>query len=78
MEAIKLKEKVISGKLVIKNLEKYTGQEIEVIVLVSQRSKTNKNSHSMKGCLSKYANNKLRNREKDVWTLAIKGSVNDR
>ncbi len=75
MEAIRFIQRVESGRAVIDNLEKFTGKKVEIIVvpLDDSEKKTHRiPAKSARGCLKKYANSELINKEKMAWTMAIK------
>ncbi len=67
MEAIRFIQRVEAGRAVIDNLEKFTGKKVEIIVMPlddSEEKTHRKPARSARGCLKKYANPDLINKEK--------------
>jgi hypothetical protein len=73
MEAIKIIEDVTSDSITIKNLSKYKGKKVEIIILPYEDEiiKTKK-FKSVKGVFKKYANPEFRNKEKEAFAMAMK------
>ncbi len=79
MEAIRSIETVVSDSLMIKNMGKYLGQQVEIIILPLEQpeKKLEKSEESIdvtrvRGYLHQYANPALIEQEKDAWKLAMK------
>lgn len=73
MEAIKIIEKVTSDSITIKNLSRYKGKKVEIIILpIEEEIKKTKKYKSVKGIFKKYANPDLRKKEKEAFTMAMK------
>ena len=74
MNTIRIKRKVKSTLLKIKELEKYKGKNIELEIKVNEisASKTKKKSKSFAGIFSNYSNANLIDKEKSAWSLAVK------
>ena len=75
MEAIRQFRTVSSGKIIIENLEQYSGQRVEVIILPLEgdgKKPPPKSSKSLRGYLRKYANPKLLEEEETAWQTAVK------
>ncbi len=74
MSTIKIKRKIKSTLLKIKELDPYKGKNIELEIKVKElKPKKNYNKiKSLAGALSKYANIDLWEKENTAWSLAVK------
>jgi hypothetical protein len=77
MEALKIIEDVTSDSITIKNLSKYKGKKVEIILIPFEEEKQDasnikKKDGSAYGYLHKYANPDLIEKEKDAWAIAVK------
>jgi hypothetical protein len=77
MEAIKIIEDVTSDSITIKNLSRYKGQKIEIIILPIEEGQNPvvlkpEKKKSAYGYLHKYAQPALIEKEKEAWTIAVK------
>ena len=74
MNTIKIRRKINSTLLRIKELEKYKGKNIELEIKVKEFPMKNKDKKikSLAGILSNYADITLRNKENNAWGLAVK------
>lgn len=73
MRTIKIKRRVNSTLLKIKELELFKGKNVELEIKVKEL-KTDLSEvkiHSVAGVFSKYANPNLRLNENNAWTLAV-------
>ena len=74
MSTIRIKRKVRSTLLKIRELEKYVGKKVELEINVKELE-SEKNmliSKSLAGILSDFADKKLVNKEKSAWVLAVR------
>lgn len=78
MEAIKIKKKIKSSTLVIEELEKFKGREVEIIIIsppiknyAAKGSRKINNEIKVGGLLEKYKNPKLISKEKSAWAIAV-------
>ena len=78
MEAIKIKKKIKSSTLVIDELEKFKGREVEIIIISPTiKKQSRKSSRKTKteikvgGMLEKYKNINLIAKEKTAWAKAV-------
>jgi hypothetical protein len=76
MASIKIKKKITSSTINIKELKKFIGKEVEIIIKEDKgqsknqnRDKASKNASAM---LEKYKNTNLVDKEKQAWSQAIK------
>ena len=74
MRTIKIKRRVSSTILKIKELELFKGKRVELEIKVKELKKdlSNKNNKSISGAFSKYANGELKLKENVAWELAVK------
>jgi hypothetical protein len=74
MKTIKIKRKIRSTLLKIKELETYKGKNIQLEIKVKefQPPSVNKKTISLAGALSKYANINFITKESNAWALAVK------
>ncbi len=73
MEAIKIIEDITSDTITIKNLSRYKGKKVEIIILpIEEEIKKTKKFKSVKGIFKKYANPELRKKEKEAFAIAMK------
>ncbi len=73
MKTIKIRRKLKSTLLKIKELEQYKGKTIELLIKVKEIQKPSpKKIKSMAGVLYKYAKPELIKSEKKAWDLAVK------
>ena len=75
MEALRYIQKVTSDDLIIKDMGKYLGQHVEIIIFPLDYATDHKepgNVTSVKGFLHKYANPALIDEEKNAWQNAVK------
>lgn len=74
MNTIRIKRKVKSTLLKIKELEKFKGKsiELEIKIIETSTSETTKKIKDFAGVFSKFANIDLIDNEKAAWTLAVK------
>ena len=74
MEALRYIQKVTSESLVIKDMGKYLGKHVEIIILPLEKvgeSPEGDTVPSVKGFLHKYANPTLMKQEKAAWQKAV-------
>ena len=77
MEAIKIKKKIRSSTLLIKELEKFKGREVEILIL-SENEKTvtpklvKRKGKNAGGILEEYKNVKLLPYERSAWETAMR------
>ena len=74
MNTIRIKRKINSTLLRIKELEQYKGKNIELEIKVKEFPMKNKDKKikSLAGILSNYADITLRNKENNAWRLAVR------
>jgi uncharacterized protein YajQ (UPF0234 family) len=74
MRTIKIKRKVKSTLLKIKELEQFKGKDIELEIKVKElvNRKSKKKEKNLAGVFSKYANVNLIGNEKLAWELAVR------
>ena len=74
MNTIRIKRKVKSTLLKIKELEKFKGKNIELEIKIKETkaTETRQKMKDFAGVFSNYANIDLIDEEKSAWTLAIK------
>ena len=82
MASIRIKKKITSSTINIKELKKFIGKEVEIIIKEDERHLKNQNmdkpSKIASGILEKYKNSTLINQEKDTWSQAIKDKYANR
>ncbi|MEZ4529163.1 MAG: hypothetical protein R2941_24890 [Desulfobacterales bacterium] len=75
MEAIRHIRKITSGKLMIDNLERFSGTKVEIVIRPVEEA-TNHPSfapiRTARGRLKKYANPDLIHTEKSAWLTVLK------
>ena len=78
MEVIKIKKKIKSSILVIDELEKFKGREVEIIIIsppikkhMEKSSRKIKTEIKVGGMLEKYKNSRLISKEKTAWAIAV-------
>jgi len=75
MSAIKIKRKITSDTLKIKELKQFLGREVDIIVSdrkrVSASSKRLPGKNSAAGILEQYKNPDLQDMEKNIWSLVV-------
>ena len=77
MNVIKIKKRITSSTLKIKELNSFIGQEVEIIIKQEKTPHNRKKeptiaSGKASGILQKYKNANLLDKEKDAWIQAIK------
>ncbi len=76
MDALRYFKKITSDSIVIDNIDKYIGQEVEIIILPIEKNEINKIIASetirVKGFFNKYVKAGLQSKEKDAWSTALK------
>ncbi len=72
MKIIKIKRKISSTLLKIKELEKFKGKDVEIKMNISEISSGKKESIRLAGVFSKYADKIKYAIESEAWALAIK------
>ena len=74
MNTIKIRRKIRSTLLKIKELDQYKGKNIELEIKVKKlkRKNTYEKTKSLAGVFSKYANKDLWEKEINAWELAVK------
>jgi len=77
MATIKIKRKIVSSTLRIKELESLKGKDVEIIInTVNAPEKSNdkqkKHTYNAAGILGQYKNIQLIEDEKAAWALAVK------
>ena len=75
MEALRYIQKVTSHDLIIKDMGKYLGQHVEIIILPLDHDIEREepgNVTSVRGFFHKYANPALIDEEKSAWQKAVK------
>lgn len=74
MKTIKIKRKIRSTLLKIKELDQFKGKNIELEIKMKELrpQSINKKTKSLAGALSKYANINFIEKENNAWTLAVK------
>jgi hypothetical protein len=73
MRTIKIKRKLKTTLLKIKELEQFKGKNIELEIRVKEvADKEIKNNNKIGGILNKYANVNLIQQEKFAWDLAVR------
>lgn len=77
MEAIRIKRRIRTSTLKIKELEKLKGRDVEIIILsepgeIAIEYKVKVNQRKIGGILEKYKNPDLLNLEAEAWSLAVK------
>ena len=82
MTSIRIKKKITSSTLNIKELKKFIGKDVEIIIKEDKGHFKKKNidetSGNASGMLEKYKNASLIDKEKDAWTQAIKDKYANR
>ena len=79
MKTIKIKRKIKSTLLKVKELEQFKGKDIELEIRVKELppGKSKKKEKSLAGSLAKYANKVLADKENSVWELAVREKNED-
>ncbi|MCF6270878.1 MAG: hypothetical protein L3J41_14270 [Melioribacteraceae bacterium] len=73
MSIIKIKRKVKSSILKIRELEKFKGKNVEITIIECGEDKLNKNeTSSLAGGLKSYGNLQLIEKEKNAWGIAVR------
>jgi len=72
MKNIKIKRKINSTLLRIKELEKFKGKEVEINLDISEITSPIKNRINLAGAFSKYSDKKKYILENEAWALAVK------
>lgn len=75
MEAIRYIQKVTSDSLIIKDMGKYLGQQVEIIIFPLDNTTEIEEPDTVKrvrGILHKYANPSLIEKEKSAWQHAVR------
>ena len=73
MEALRYIQKITSDSIIIKHVEKYIGQNAEIIIIPLGMEDNNNSDEpkSVMGIFHKYANPDLIKDEKDAWAKAV-------
>jgi hypothetical protein len=84
MEAIKIQKRIKSSSLIISDLDKFKGKDVEIIIITDQEtvSKNNLSKKRIKtkkvaGILEKYKDPLKRTKEEIAWGLAVKGKYSN-
>lgn len=75
MEAVRYIQKITSDSLIIKDMGKYLGKQVEIIIFPLDQDTQPERPDEIKrvrGFLHKYANPSLIEKEKSAWQLAVK------
>ncbi len=74
MSTIKIRRRIKSTLLKIKELDQFKGKNIELEIKVKElhSQSKNKKTKSLAGSLSKYADISLLEKESNAWALAVK------
>lgn len=72
MKNIKIKRRINSTLLRIKELEKFKGKDVEIKLDISEIKPQLKNNINLAGIFSKYADKKKYILENEAWAFAIK------
>jgi hypothetical protein len=82
MASIRIKKKITSSTINIKELKKFIGKEVEIIIKEDQGQSKNQNrdktSKNASGMLEKYKNTNLIHKENQAWSQAIKDKYANR
>jgi len=76
MQPIKIKRRIKSTMIRIKELEEYKGKdiEIEIKIIEKEKEKTKENKKNLAGIFSKYAKNGTIQEENNIWEIVAKES----
>jgi hypothetical protein len=78
MEVLRYFQKIESGKIIIENLEQFSGMDVEIVIIpVQKQVPVLKPEKSARGSLKHYANPDLIHKEKSAWIKAVKEKYND-
>lgn len=72
MKFIKIKRKISSTLLRIKELEKFKGKDVEIKLNISETKSVEKEGTNLTGIFSKYADKNKYAQGNEVWALAVK------
>ena len=72
MKTIKIKRKISSTLLRIKELEKFKGKDVEIKLDIKENKPAKKEGDHLAGIFSKYADKIKYLHEHEAWTLAVK------
>ena len=72
MKTIKIKRKISSTLIRIKELEKFKGKDVEIKLDISEINSTEKKSANLAGIFSKYADRTKYTQENEAWALDVK------
>lgn len=82
MASIRIKKKITSSTISIKELKKFIGKEVEIFIKEDKGQSENQNrekkSKNASGMLEKYKNTNLVDKEKQAWSQAIKDKYANR
>lgn len=72
MKTIKIKRKISSSLLRIKELEKFKGKRVEIKLDINEIKESDiAEKKNLAGIFSKYADRKLSKKENQAWSLAV-------
>ncbi|MBS3771494.1 MAG: hypothetical protein KGY69_14690 [Bacteroidales bacterium] len=82
MASIRIKKKITSSTINIKELKKFIGKEVEIFIKEDKGQSKNQNrgkkSKNASAMLEKYKNTNLVDKEKQAWSQAIKDKYANR
>ncbi|MCO6474697.1 MAG: hypothetical protein PHW27_13070 [Melioribacteraceae bacterium] len=72
MKTIKIKRKISSSLLRIKELEKFKGKRVEIKLDINEINESDiAENENLAGVFSQYADSKLSKKENQAWSLAV-------
>ena len=79
MSSIKIRRKINSTLLRIKELAKYKGKDVELNISIKEKIPVQSNAglKNLSGVFASYANSNLRKNENQAWILAVKEKHED-
>ena len=82
MASIRIKKKITSSRLNIKELKEFIGKDVEIIIKEDKKNfrieDVNESSKTASGILEKYKNATIVDKEKEAWSKAIKDKYANR
>ena len=72
MKTIKISRKIVSTKLQIKELKKWLGKEVDIIIVEKKPVKQPSDSFDAAGRLTGYKNKNLIDQEERGWGIAVR------
>jgi hypothetical protein len=73
MKTIKIKRKISSSLLRIKELEKFKGKRVEIKLDINEINESDiAEKENLAGVFSQYADSKLSKKENQAWSLAVR------